>query len=213
METEKLKIKVGLPSYSGRVFPETADTIKALSLYEDIDFDVSIIPGLSTALARNVSVTNRRAIKQRFDFDYFLSMDDDVSFPISAVLMLLDRNLDIVSAAYPMRSSITGGTLDRLTSGLWADFIGHAPRDRYLSVDSTGLIKCDTVGLGCCLIKRTVFETLKYPYFRNHVIEHAGEGFYLAEDLSFCIDAANAGFSIYCDCDVKVKHYPGNEVR
>lgn len=210
---QPLKIKVGLPSYSGRVFPDTAETIKSLSLYDDIEFDISIIPGLSTALARNVSLTNSRKLKQHFDFDYFLSMDDDISFPVSAVLMLLDRNLDIVSASYPMRSNISGGTLDRLTCGTWKDFVGHAPRESYLSVNSSGLVSCDTVGLGCCLIKRKVFETMKYPFFRNHVIENAGEGYYLAEDLSFCLDAANAGFSIYCDCDVRVQHYPGNEVR
>jgi hypothetical protein len=213
MSGKKLKIAVGIPSYSGKLFPETAATVGELSRFKEIDFEVSIIPYLSRSMARNLAVTRSRAILQKHKFDYFLSMDADISFPVSAVLMLLDRELDIVSAAYPMRSSMTGETMSVLCSGYWKEFIGHAPRSSYLPENSTGLVGVDTTGLGCCLISKKVFETLEFPYFRNNIVQHEGEAFQLEDDLSFCMDATEKGFPIYCDCDVRALHNAGNEER
>ena len=212
---EAIKIKVGLPSYSGKVFPETDRTIRALSAYEDgVFFDVSIIPNGQTSISRSLAVTDGRyKTKQKFEWDYFLSMDADMSFPVQVPLMLIDRKKDIVSAAYRIRSPRSGALLDQYVAAPWGDFIGHADRKKFLSVNTTGLHKVDFVGMGCCIISKRVFETLDFPYFNQHVITWKDESYPVAEDVSFCIDAAAAGFEIWVDCDCIATHHPENDFR
>ena len=211
---KSIKIRVGVPSYSGRTFPRTAETIQALSSFPDIVFDTVIVPGMSINLARNVAVSgSKRKLFQKHNFDYFLSVDADVSFSVSSVLMLIDRDVDVVAAAYNQRSSITGELCPRLTCGKWNRFPGDIRASDFLDTKTTGLVEVDTVGLGCTLIKKRVFELLEYPYFRENIVVHDDEALLLADDLSFSLNCQRRGIRLYCDADVRAAHDAGNEYR
>lgn len=213
-----LKIKVGIPSYSGKLFPETWETVKALSAYEGpVSFDVLIVPQCyCTAEARNKAAAYNSYCKQYVpDYDYFLSMDADMSFPVSAVLMLIDDKKDIVSAGYNMRSAKLSSLVPKLVAAHWTEKPGIAPGTAYLPDSTKGIQKVDTVGLGCCLINAAVFKKMEYPFFRHNIVEfnNGKSALLVQDDISFCMDAARYGFEIFVDADIRVNHHSENEDR
>lgn len=82
-------------------------------------------------------------------------------------------------------------------------------------VPKTGLHKVLTLGMGCTLIRREVFEAVEPPWFRAGQIALD----MLTEDTEFCLRAAKAGFSSHLDCDVQAGHqvegilWPGKDGR
>jgi hypothetical protein len=68
----------------------------------------------------------------------------------------------------------------------------------------------DYTGFGWVLIKNGVFEhpELKYPWFapKMQVFESGAVQDMCGEDVSFCLDAKEAGFEIWCDPRIRVGH-------
>ena len=68
----------------------------------------------------------------------------------------------------------------------------------------------DYTGFGWVLIKKGVFEDEKmtYPWFapKMQVFESGDVQDMCGEDVSFCLDAIEAGFEIWCDPRVRVGH-------
>ena len=66
----------------------------------------------------------------------------------------------------------------------------------------------DYTGFGWVLIKKGVFENLEYPWFapKMQVFESGSVQDMCGEDVSFCLDAKEAGFEIWCDPRIRVGH-------
>jgi hypothetical protein len=68
----------------------------------------------------------------------------------------------------------------------------------------------DYTGFGWVLIKNGVFEheEMKYPWFapKMQVFESGAVQDMCGEDVSFCLDAKEAGFEIWCDPRIRVGH-------
>ena len=68
----------------------------------------------------------------------------------------------------------------------------------------------DYTGFGWVLIKKGVFEDKKmtYPWFapKMQVFESGAVQDMCGEDVSFCLDAMDAGFKIWCDPRIRVGH-------
>ena len=68
----------------------------------------------------------------------------------------------------------------------------------------------DYTGFGWLLIKNGVFEHegMPYPWFapKMQVFESGEVQDMCGEDVSFCLDAKEAGFEIWCDPRVRVGH-------
>ena len=68
----------------------------------------------------------------------------------------------------------------------------------------------DYTGFGWVLIKKGVFEheEMKYPWFapKMQVFESGAVQDMCGEDVSFCLDAMDAGFKIWCDPRIRVGH-------
>ena len=68
----------------------------------------------------------------------------------------------------------------------------------------------DYTGVGWVLIKKGVFEhpEMKYPWFapKMQVFESGAVQDMCGEDVSFCLDAMDAGFDIWCDPRIRVGH-------
>ena len=68
----------------------------------------------------------------------------------------------------------------------------------------------DYTGFGWVLIKKGVFEEEKmtYPWFapKMQVFESGAVQDMCGEDVSFCLDAMDAGFKIWCDPRIRVGH-------
>jgi len=68
----------------------------------------------------------------------------------------------------------------------------------------------DYTGFGWVMIKNGVFEhpEMKYPWFapKMQVFESGAVQDMCGEDVSFCLDAKEAGFEIWCDPRIRVGH-------
>ena len=66
----------------------------------------------------------------------------------------------------------------------------------------------DYTGFGWVLIKKGVFENLEYPWFapKMQVFESGNVQDMCGEDVSFCLDAKEEGFDIWCDPRIRVGH-------
>lgn len=135
--------------------------------------------------ARNQVVEGAQNIKA----DYLMFLDSDMTFPYQLIDRLLAHGKDIVGCTYVRR----GPPFDNL---------GHTASPKDMDRRS-GLVEMSHLPTGLLLIKMTVFEAFKKPYFRFAVNETLGltDG----EDMVFSRMAREKGFSLWCDLDLSME--------
>ena len=68
------------------------------------------------------------------------------------------------------------------------------------------LIDVSYTGMGFMLIKRGVFESMEYPWFRP-IFKKIGDAHdFTMEDVAFCLQARELGYRIWVDPQVIVGH-------
>lgn len=164
------------------------------------------------ATARTIVV--EKALKQ--NVKYLLFVDTDVFLPMDALTRLISHDADIITGVYWMKSTPPQPVIYKtLGDGpLWDIKPQKEP------------IEIGGAGLGCCLIKMSVFEKFKeagVPFFKqdyqtndNNRPLHVDVG----EDHWFYSQARKLGFKVLCDTNVLCDHYqpktgifyPGDEV-
>lgn len=133
-----------------------------------------------------------------------------------AIMKLMNRGLDIVGGLY---MELETDAPQRPTAWVFVEGHGLQPiRNR------SGLVRVDCISTGFLLIRRRVFEKLRevdpnlpffwyskgetppkpHPWDQYAAPEDRNKG--IGEDFWFSWRARNAGFDIYCDCDLKVAH-------
>lgn len=168
---------------------------------------------------------NRNAVVAKFlerDAEWLLFIDTDIAFDVSVPYALVDtadaKERPILSAFY----------VGYLADGLWVVwFKKHGEVYRNLALSDmqpeARVMEVDGVGMGCCLIHRSVFEKIRDDrqassslYVRNDpwvwfgrdlVKKNDGTWDRLSEDLTFCRRAQKAGFKMFGACEVGVDHY------
>jgi len=159
---------------------------------------VDIVDSVGVDLARNFIVEHFL----KSDASHLLFIDSDMLLPADLLERLLAHNKDVVSALYfgrtqpePMFRVKKGGKYSAL-----------------LNFPKNTLFKADSVGLGACLIKRTVIEKVseslgqEEPMFK---FTYSGKAEIVGEDTGFCEKAIEAGFKIFVDTGLEVKHFGG----
>jgi hypothetical protein len=203
---EKIKIRVCVPyPHHGIIKAETKKALEALRASSGgLDVDIMEIRGGIIAHSRNAGVNGGKsnAVRQDgFDSDYYLSVDADIAFTTDHIWRLICHNKDIVGAAYVRR-----GDEHSIVAG--ACGVGE---NNFLPDTATGLQKVDWVGAGFTLINRHVFEATPFPWYQEKAIPYTDTDgvsrvWCVGEDIGFCLNAAEAGFEMYCDCDCRVEH-------
>lgn len=126
------------------------------------------------------------------DAEWILWVDSDTIFEPDDIQKLADLDVDIATGIYFSTAE------HRLP------VIRGIDRNRGVAIPHIGIPKVldpyeiDACGLGFCLCKRKVFETLKEPWFEFR------SGF--SEDLFFCINSKRAGFRIWANPKVLLGH-------
>jgi hypothetical protein len=160
------------------------------------------IPGNQIAHQRNLVADHMMTQ----GLPYVLYVDADCVPPPGALSRLLGHGLPLVS----------GTCVERNAPYDLCAVANFEPYRRYKVEDLEGReepFPVVSAGTGCLLVRREVFEAMTPPYFRCGQISAD----LLAEDLDFCLRAAEAGFPIYLDPLVLVGHevrmlmYPGGD--
>ena len=149
--------------------------------------------------------SNRNKLIDEFlltDYDWLLFLDNDI-LPPSNIMDMVYTNEHICSGVYYQR------ILDKCLPTIYdiKDDVYQALND----IPYDTLIEVKGAGAGCLLIDRTVFETIKKPYFK---IEYDDKGYIATgHDLYFCDKVREAGFKIYCDTRMICSHYKTIELK
>jgi len=144
----------------------------------------------------------------KIPYDYIMWIDSDTVFNPEQFHQLLKHDKDIVSGIYLKKTG------NRVTDD-YQDFACSIYEDentvRSLSInDIVGkkqLIEVFGNGMGWMLVKKGVFESLKYPWFEDmwYSPDNNCWQFY-GEDMMFQIKARDKGFKSYIDPTVIVGH-------
>lgn len=216
-----MRILVGCPvsDYKGYCINEYADSVKNLGYkkYDILLADNSNGDLFSKRLkelglpfircdyhesARERIVGSRNRLREYAldnDYDYFLSLEQDVIPPRDVIQRLLKHDRKVVSGVYFAVNFYHGK--HQLLPLVWADFDEKTKRMFYLQDDRLWdgkLIEIAACGLGCVLIHRDVLNKINFRYDKNNK-----EGF---DDVWFCKDLRENNIKLYCDTSVKCKH-------
>jgi hypothetical protein len=180
-------------------------TVQALHNVNKFDYDILVSMGCDLIGSRTRLVSQAIAIGGT----HILFIDHDMYFtpavnaltglkenPISR---MLSHDKDVIGVAYNFRSLPLRSTALPIT---------EEKKDGKYDVDPETLpkelFKCRAMGTGFLLIKLSVFDKIEKPWFQFGRDEHA-ELVY-GEDTWLCHQAIQAGFEVWCDPTVSVKH-------
>jgi hypothetical protein len=132
-------------------------------------------------------------------------LDSDCEPEPETIVKLLEHDKDIVNSVCP--GYVDGEVV--YTSG-WK--LTEAGKGKFKMLTPTaadlpsGLVEIDACGATGVLIKRHVFETIPYPWFKI-LYRVDGSGIEMGEDFFFCTKAKQFGFQLYSDFSLVQKHY------
>jgi len=132
-------------------------------------------------------------------YDYLFAVDSDISFAPDTLTKLLSHNRDIVSGIYIQRIPGTH-TIEIMRKNQF----GGVTHVDWNTIKGQGLVPIDGCGFGCVLVKAEVFKSIPYPHFLYHsAIDHKNT---LSEDVHFCNQARDRGFTLWADTSVICDH-------
>ena len=152
----------------------------------------------------------------KLHYDYQLWIDSDIVFNTEKFWQLCDlanpaegEEKEIVSGWYLTEDGKTSSVAHWLEED---DFRNNGGVMNHETLETMGKRKkpftVDYTGFGWVMIKKGVFEGLEYPWFapKMRVFESGEVQDMCGEDVSFCLDAIEAGYEIWCDPNIRVGH-------
>jgi len=150
---------------------------------------------------------DQKPFNSTLNYTHIMWIDRDISFKPEQFQTLLDLNQDIVSGVYKMLDNIHYAVVEK-----WDEvyFEKHGTfkflTDDDMKKNDYTLIDVDYTGLGFMLVKRGVFESLPYPWFRPIFYKIGNCVDFCSEDVGFCRSIKEKGYKIYIDPRVRVGH-------
>ena len=165
--------------------------------YNGRGYEVKIYMKISTVIDRARNELVRDAIED--GCDYILFIDSDILMPKGAIDKLIDMNVDIASGLYFAKAKpyLPVARVIKNTKHFYLEEFEY-----HTIIDVAG------VGMGLCLIKSDVFKNPKitYPYFKFEWKNDENGIYEVAEDLYFCDQAREAGYSIKLNTGILLEH-------
>ncbi len=150
-----------------------------LQTIRTLEIPNTVIVAKGCYVARNRNEIVRQA--QEYKVSHLMFIDTDMAFENEGINKLLAQDKDIIGGMYNKRR-------------LPLENIVHQYKDQ------TETFKTDWIPTGFMLIKMSVFDKVKGPWFESN----SETGW--AEDKYFCELAAKQGIETYCDPTIKLKH-------
>lgn len=140
-------------------------------------------------------------------YNKIMSIDSDIEWEPEQFFKLYNWDLDVVSGVY------LADNADQTNIHL-----NNKPLTKLDFKWRETPFRCDGFGFGFLAIRNGVFENIHRAWFQpviqNLSNPETGEFFtmYMGEDLSWCFRAKHAGYYMWCDPSIKVKHYKVQEI-
>ena len=145
----------------------------------------------------------------KLEYDYQLWIDSDIVFDTEKFYRLVYHDKDIMSGWYCTEDGMTTSVAHWLEE---EDFSKNGGVMNHETLETMPkrkkIFTVDYTGFGWVLIKKGVFEYLEYPWFAPKMQRFASGTVQdmCGEDVSFCLDAKEKGFEIWCDPTIRVGH-------
>ena len=180
-----MKIAIGLPT-NRLIKPKTAQSL--LELVNQTKHNLEIIvstKGYNCAENRNYIAT--QAVKR--ECTHLFHVDDDMIYEPDTLDRLLEHDKDIVGGLYKTKYPE------------WQDYVIEHLHDGNIQDQ---LFECAALGTGLLLVKTDVYKQSPQPWYGyvwydNGMVKES-------VDWTFCKNARNTGFKVWCDPNVKAKH-------
>jgi hypothetical protein len=144
----------------------------------------------------------------KINYTHIMWIDSDTIFSVKHFEALLKHSdLDIVAGVYSMADGRHYAAVEQWDE----EYFQKNGTFRFLPIeefkDKKGLMEMVYSGFGFVLVKKGVFETVGYPWFRP-IFHSIGEDIkdFSSEDVSFCLCAREKGFKIFIDPEIRVGH-------
>lgn len=145
------------------------------------------------ALSRNACV----AMAQDQKADYLFFLDSDMDVPSDTITRLLSHKKDVIGANYRKR-------MEKVS------FAGNEDISKPEDLRDNGILRAGFMPTGCLLVKMSVFDHIRRPYFFFGLREYDDkeEKAVFGEDYVFSLKVLQAGYELWFDMDVtkKIKH-------
>ena len=203
-----MKIFVAVPTYEN-ITPDTFKSIYGLNKGGHlVVFD--FIRGYDCATARNRIALQTETEKA----DYVLMVDNDVVLPYDALVNLLEGEKDVCLGYYAHRDAdniYRGNTcICKLYMPNGQKYFNYPLESEYTAAEMKEMrdngeykVQVHGGGMGCALIKASVFKKIQYPFF--DWVNYKSKAM-LSEDLYFCEECRKANIPIYTDTRVGCGH-------
>lgn len=131
-------------------------------------------------------------------YDYLLFVDSDIILPSDTLIKMINADKDIISALYIQRKP------DTQIVEVYMDVDNGCVNIPYSLLEDKDIVEIAACGMGCALIKTNIFNTISFPYyFYTEALDHTNT---ISEDVYFCLNARQHGFSIWADTGIKCDH-------
>ena|SRR3990167_4138073 len=189
---DKKRILIGLPVYK-QISVRTASSL--IELIKNTSHELQTIFQDGVFVHQNQNNIVDFAIQNKFD--YVFLVEHDMIFESDTLNKLLANEKDIICANYNYRSEPRCSMVYGLNENGELKNISQRELPK-------GIFKAGAIPTGLTLIKTSVFEKLKKPYF---FYKYNDEGVMeSSQDIYFCLKARDAGFDIYCDPTIITGH-------
>jgi hypothetical protein len=142
------------------------------------------------------------------DYDWIVWIDSDLKFDPKDIFQLVGHEgVDIVSGIVPTSPSghTALGWYDRDDErGPYME--KYTTKGIGAAADDEGLVEIDFAGFALLAVRRGVFESLEFPWFRTVIASPYGEEIQTSEDIGWCWRAQLTGWRIYADVNVRAGH-------
>lgn len=166
----------------------------------------SFIPSARELTATDTNVHNwktRTIGAGKYTYNKIFWIDSDIEWTPDDFMKIYNSDLDVISGLY---QTDVHGTL----AMNFPDNEGRPTKvNKVELLMHFDPVEVGGVGFGFVAMKYGVFETMDRPWFLIRRVKWDDADFHtnVGEDYSWCANAQAAGFKIYVDPEVKVKHH------
>lgn len=207
-------IHIATPSYSNTVTSHYLQTLMELNNHPNLTFTYHILPGDSLVTrVRNALFSEYVASRFHRGSTHLLWLDDDIGFDPQGLLTLIEREVDVVGMAVPLRRHNRDHGVNCAVEGV---------------LEEVGARFYRVARLGCGVMmwsNAAVDALVEYCRYNDLVYNNSAEnieffdvfqvgasnGYYLSEDYVACEVLRGLGFDIFVDSSTACIHSQPND--